>query len=861
MKKQVLRTLFFSIAFLTGFLAKAQNDCPTWEWAFDAGVPSQVQLLESHGDTAGNMYFVGTFQSSFTIAGITLSTPDTSHFIAKYSKNQVWSWAVQFEAKLPSGFNNFPIPHDFYFDEAGFITVTGIYTHTAIFGSDTLSELHPGSFNTFVARLNTNTQQWLWATQAESQMKVEPSSIEGDANGNIYIAGSASIYPQSSSTISFGNIPLSTSGDTYYISKIDSSGTWLWARDFERSSHSPIIAVDNAQAPTVITNYVGSLTFASQTVSTTGGQYALAILGYDAAGQESWLLTAAGSNTVSGPKTWHAAYDDFGNLYITGESFIDAIQFGSTLLTGGTQLSYVAKINPQKQWAWAEYFGGASVSLAFSNFHSEAITLGNGDTYFSGIFDNDLTFGNDLLSAGNITGLFICKMDSGGNYHWGGAAYAPHGSVNGSLARPIGLGVDLQENVYISGINSDSYLFGNFSTVQYGNFVAKFKRDSIIGLSLPKDTFLYCGESIKLVPRSGSVSQLTYQWSPAHGLSDPTAQFPIASPDSTITYTLDVSTSNGCVATDQIKIVRDSVRYYGAGINFTTSTGNKMYCDNANFSISAPYTYQSFEWSTGSTIHNTYINGPGVYVLTAKDEDGCYRKDSIEIFGPSKITPEIPLLCTNDSVLLSINTNGLDSLRWNDGSSQPSRNVHQSGKYWATLYKGTCIYTDTVEVLAFTNTGNATFSARVNNLDVDFAASSIGFVQGTWRFGDGTFGSGKKISHTYVNTGVYNVCLDATDVCGVTARHCMKITVPNIGIEELPAKNIFSLFPNPATGVINIESTDEQAPEVHLTNLSGKVVLREKLAQGSHWQIDIHHLPAGYYFINIDGTVSKLVKI
>ena len=63
MKKQVLRTLFFSIAFLTGFLAKAQNDCPTWEWAFDAGVPSQVQLLESHGDTAGNMYFVGTFQT------------------------------------------------------------------------------------------------------------------------------------------------------------------------------------------------------------------------------------------------------------------------------------------------------------------------------------------------------------------------------------------------------------------------------------------------------------------------------------------------------------------------------------------------------------------------------------------------------------------------------------------------------------------------------------------------------------------------------------------------------------------------------------------------------------------------------
>ncbi len=862
MQGRLLKIFLSPIICMICFLAKAQNDCPTWEWAVNAGLPSQVKLIKAHGDTAGNMYMLGSFQGSFTIAGTVLSTQDTSHFIAKYSKNQAWSWAVAFDAKLPGGFNNFNIPLDFHFEEQGYITVAGIFTRTATFGSHTLTGTYLGTFNNFVARFNINTQQWLWAAQAESPYKLDLSSIAGGDDGNLYIAGAASIFPTVQDTIHFGAIKLLTNNNPIYIAKIDSSGTWLWAKNQNFTTTRPLIAVDNAKNPMLATNYKGVLNFAGQTIPSTGSQYSLALLGYTSSGQESWVQTATGVNTFPSPRINYLDFDAAGNLYISGESFLDTLNFGTTTLNANPQLGYIAKLNPQRQWTWAQYFGGQQLGLSFSTFYSSGITLDNGNSYFSGIFNQLVVFGNDTLNAkGLVSALYICKMDSAGNYIWGGAAYSPNGSINGTAAVPLGITVDLKENVYIAGVNTDTYLFGNYFTSPSGKFVAKFKRDSIIGLSLPKDTTLYCGDSIKLVPRSSSVSQLYYRWSPGHGLSDSTAKFPYASPDSTTTYTLDVYTSNGCVASDKITIGRDSVPWYGTGIPLTTSTGNKVFCNNSNFSISGPTNYQSYKWSTGSTTFTTSINQPGTYVLTAKDENGCYKRDSIIIVGPVSITPKVPLLCANDSVAIQINPQGLDSLRWNNGSTYALVYASQAGKYWVTVHKGNCTYTDTIVVQMFTDTANATFSTHIVNLTVDFKPNSIGIASGRWDFGDGVSTTGITASHTYATNGLYNVCFTATDICGIQAKYCDTIKVPNISIEELPIENIFSLFPNPATGIINIESTDEQAPKVQLTNLSGKVVLREKLAQGKRWQIDIHHLPSGYYFINIAGSTFKLVKM
>lgn len=67
-------------------------------------------------------------------------------------------------------------------------------------------------------------------------------------------------------------------------------------------------------------------------------------------------------------------------------------------------------------------------------------------------------------------------------------------------------------------------------------------------VNLPPDTVIAPGNSIQLEPViSGQV--VSYQWSPASWLDHPDAPTPIASPITTTTYQLKVSTDKGCTAT------------------------------------------------------------------------------------------------------------------------------------------------------------------------------------------------------------------------------------------------------------------------------------------------------------------------
>lgn len=65
------------------------------------------------------------------------------------------------------------------------------------------------------------------------------------------------------------------------------------------------------------------------------------------------------------------------------------------------------------------------------------------------------------------------------------------------------------------------------------------------------NTQIICeGESTELWANGG----IRYRWSPEHGLDDPNAQRPQASPDSTTTYTVTVTDESGCEATAEITV-------------------------------------------------------------------------------------------------------------------------------------------------------------------------------------------------------------------------------------------------------------------------------------------------------------------
>ena len=66
------------------------------------------------------------------------------------------------------------------------------------------------------------------------------------------------------------------------------------------------------------------------------------------------------------------------------------------------------------------------------------------------------------------------------------------------------------------------------------------------------DKFMLQGGSVTLTPALNAGLPVSYLWSPAAGLSDPTIPGPVASPTDDVTYILTVTSDKGCQASDRV---------------------------------------------------------------------------------------------------------------------------------------------------------------------------------------------------------------------------------------------------------------------------------------------------------------------
>ena len=98
----------------------------------------------------------------------------------------------------------------------------------------------------------------------------------------------------------------------------------------------------------------------------------------------------------------------------------------------------------------------------------------------------------------------------------------------------------------------------------------------------PPTATIDAGESVDLdVIVGAGVSNENYSWSPSNGLSCTTCPDPIASPDSTTTYYVTVTTADGCSSTDSVVIVVKQAcpEIYVPTVFSPNNDGNNdMYC-------------------------------------------------------------------------------------------------------------------------------------------------------------------------------------------------------------------------------------------------------------------------------------------
>ncbi len=360
-------------------------------------------------DASGNVYVVGTFNSSsltFGTTAIALHGYDDI-FIVKFdaSGNALW-------AKDAGGAGN-DIGENIAVDNSGNTYITGYFASSSIaFGSTTLTNTSGGSGSGgtndfFVAKYDASGNP-LWAKSAGGSSNEIGLGIAADGSGNVYVTGN-----YTSSSITFGSTTFTNGGGLdYFTVKYNSSGTVVWAKTASGASNEGGngLKVDANSNPII----VGTFNSATLTFSTTAlsvhGYDDIFIIKYDSSGNVLWAKNAGGSGNDIGNAI---CVDASGNSHITGYFSSPTIAFGSTTLTNaggaagssGTNDIFIAQYDASGNALGAESASGSG------NEQGNAIAVDvDGSSYIAGYYTSTtLAFGTYTLTNGGANDMYVAK--------------------------------------------------------------------------------------------------------------------------------------------------------------------------------------------------------------------------------------------------------------------------------------------------------------------------------------------------------------------------------------------------------------------------------------------------------------------
>ncbi|MEP7230897.1 MAG: SBBP repeat-containing protein [Ginsengibacter sp.] len=260
-------------------------------WANQLGGISNDDAYAVTVDASGNVYTTGNFYGTADFdpgPGIFNMTPidDANYknydiFISKLDASGNFVWAKQLGGPHVTGSSLNDFGYSIAVDAGGNVYTTGYFPGTADFDPDTgvYNLTSAGATDIFVSKLDPSGN-FLWAKQMGGTLVDEAYAITTDASGNVYTTGyffgTADFDPGS------GTYVLSSAGGTadavIFVSKLDASGNFLWARQMSGASYGYAlsIAVD-ATGSVYTTGYFGG----TADFDPGAGMYNLASAGVD----------------------------------------------------------------------------------------------------------------------------------------------------------------------------------------------------------------------------------------------------------------------------------------------------------------------------------------------------------------------------------------------------------------------------------------------------------------------------------------------------------------------------------------------------------------------------------------------------
>ncbi|MCB9285097.1 MAG: T9SS type A sorting domain-containing protein [Lewinellaceae bacterium] len=149
---------------------------------------------------------------------------------------------------------------------------------------------------------------------------------------------------------------------------------------------------------------------------------------------------------------------------------------------------------------------------------------------------------------------------------------------------------------------------------------------------------------------------------------------------------------------------------------------------------------------------------------------------------------------------------------------------------------------------------DASFSYVTIGAYVFFTESSIFEVvppsEWLWNFGDGNTSAEQHPEHSYAESGTYEVCLTASNVC-TSSEVCMSVEVTVSGLSELQLPTL-KAYPNPVADMLTIEFEEQPSDpmQFNMFTMTGQLV-RTSLLQEKVSIVDLSEIEAGMYFARL----------
>jgi hypothetical protein len=419
---------------------------PTYAWAKKLGGSSSDLGNSIATDSAGNVYITGSFfwtadfDPGVGTANLT-SAGGTDIFISKLNSDGSFAWAKNL------GGSDTDLSNSIATDSAGNVYTTGYFYGTADFdpGAGTANLTSAGFYDIFISKLNSDGT-FAWAKNLGGISGDYGNSIATDSAGNVYTTGY--FFETADFDPGAGTANLTSAGGTdIFISKLNSDGTFAWAKNLGGSDTDIgySIATDSAGNVYTTGRFEGTADFdpgAGTANLTSAGGTDIFISKLNSDGTFAWAKQFGGSSDDNG---YSIATDSAGNVYTTGWFFLRTANFdpGAGTSAGSVDI-FISKLNSDGSFAWAKNLGGSSFDYGNSIATDSA---GNVYTtgYFYGTADFDPGAGTANLTSAGGTDIFISKLNSDGTFAWAK-------NLGGSSGdRGQGIAVDSGGNVYTTG--------------------------------------------------------------------------------------------------------------------------------------------------------------------------------------------------------------------------------------------------------------------------------------------------------------------------------------------------------------------------------------------------------------------------